>query len=1041
METMKYHHFLFFMLIGNLCFQMSRAIETTHINCEKGIAEPVVIGPVEEGYSGIVETITGVPIDTGLQLVKFGFESHLQYVELNHTSGSDTAEVLTKGKLDAEDFHDTSGEIYYAIKCVKNSVLNNRILRITDINDNVPVFQLNNYSVTVSEAHQVGVSIIKVMAEDRDTSPENNRITYSIVPPAPSEFEVQARDGAILLKSPLNYNRASSYSFNVKAQDPKNESSQTNVAITVTDYDNMSPYFSHSLYSATIPEHKTGELSTVHPAAIEAKDGDLGLNTPVSYSINTVTPQEYTSSFNINEDNGIVSVLTALDRELIETIEINIKASQRDDSLKTADATVFVKIEDVNDNPPEFDKDSYTVNITENSPNGTVILQVKVTDRDEGGFRGVLRITPEDSPFEISADGVITVKNSIALDREKRTSFFLQIVAKEDSPPQREQTVNVLVHLLDENDNSPSFDSSEYVGKVFKNQTVGMTVVKVEAVDPDQGANGQVKYKIDAGNQDTYFHIDPDTGVITLLKEIVLEENRVSHFLLHVRATDGGEVPRASSVAVDICAPGDSNPQFLKPTYEGTVLEEQDAPVQIVKVDFMSLNPVVPATLRILTETDKFEIDKNGVISTKVKLDYESHRNHSISISISDGMSEDLGNVIVKVVDINDNSPVFAGNYPDVALPEAAENGTVVANMVAMDVDDGFNAEISFALQGSEGNFDIDPRTGQITLVKELDREVKAKYNLIAIARDQGQPSKSSTVAFGVNVVDVNDNYPVFSLARYEVEIPEDMSVGNAVLNVTAVDLDEGPNSVVEYRIVGQTPSDPLVFTLDRVSGALSLSSPLNFEIVRQYILTVEAKDGGSPSLQSTCSVLIRVLDVNDNPPQFDEDEYHISVYETIPSGAAVFTVSVTDKDEDGFSKGHFILNSSTFNMNNQGTLSLNSDASLDREEKSNYILMVVAVDRDAGGLSSSAVLNITVLDVNDNNPQFITLPQNINIAEGNYRPDAPGEICRIGAIDFDEGENGHVTLSVLSADANVLFQFQKARWDVSCCGTPRSRD
>uniref|UniRef100_W5NGV0 Cadherin domain-containing protein n=1 Tax=Lepisosteus oculatus TaxID=7918 RepID=W5NGV0_LEPOC len=355
----------------------------------------------------------------------------------------------------------------------------------------------------------------------------------------------------------------------------------------------------------------------------------------------------------------------------------------------------------------------------------------------------------------------------------------------------------------------------------------------------------------------------------------------------------------------------------------------------------MSLNPVVPATLRILTETDKFEIDKNGVISTKVKLDYESHRNHSISISISDGMSEDLGNVIVKVVDINDNSPVFAGSYPDVALPEAAENGTVVANMVAMDVDDGFNAEISFALQGSEGIFDIDPRTGQITLVKELDREVKAKYNLIAIARDQGQPSKSSTVAFGVNVVDVNDNYPVFSLARYEVEIPEDMSVGNAVLNVTAVDLDEGPNSVVEYRIVGQTPSDPLVFTLDRVSGALSLSSPLNFEIVRQYILTVEAKDGGSPSLQSTCSVLIRVLDVNDNPPQFDEDEYHISVYETIPSGAAVFTVSVTDKDEDGFSKGHFILNSSTFNMNNQGTLSLNSDASLDREEKSNYILMV----------------------------------------------------------------------------------------------------
>ncbi|XP_066552590.1 protocadherin Fat 4 isoform X2 [Amia ocellicauda] len=1026
MGTLNFSHLLFFMLIGNYCFYKARgtSVGTTRINCQIGGNVQLETKPDE--YDGVIETITDVPTDTGLEIIDSFFSGHAKYVELVHTPGSADAIVQTKGPLDGDKIQ-PGGELYYNIRCLNTLRNNTRRLPILDINDNNPVFQKRNYNVSVSETISVGSSILKVTAVDLDISSEFNSITYTVVPPHPSEFEVRVGDGSILLKQTLNYNRASSYSFTVKAQDRDGNSDQTDVFITVEDGDNMSPYFIHGLYDAAIPEHKTGIIPTILPEPIEARDGDLGLNVPVDYSISGVRPANYTDFFIINTGSGILSVVSELDREIVESVTINIQASQRDDALKTADATVVVKIEDVNDNEPTFDQTSYIVSIPENCPNDTTILRVTVTDLDQGGFRGELRIIPDSSPFTITNDGSIKVKDSSILDREITSQFSLQIEALENMTPNHKADVNLIVNLLDENDNSPSFGSSKYVGKIFLNQTVGMTVVKVEAQDPDQGANSQVKYAIQGGNQENYFEINQDTGEITLLKEIAFVENRVFQFFLYVTATDGGVVPRVSSVLVDILAPGESKPQFLKPTYEGTVQEEQDAPVRIVQVGFLTLDPIVSVQLTVVTEPEKFEIDENGIVTTKVRLDYDTQENYTITISITDGTTVDNAVVIVKVTDINDNDPVFTGSYPDVQITEDAKNGTEVAQMSATDIDKDFNAEIMYILQGGDGKFDIDPVSGLITLAKELDRETLSKYKLTVTARDHGQPSRFATITFAVHVDDVNDNPPVFSLDKYVIKIAEDLKVGMEVLNVSAVDLDDGANSVVEYSITGQTPaSNPAIFSVNPATGLLSLNQPLDFETVQQYTLTVEARDGGSPQLQSTCSVIVQVLDVNDNAPQFSKGEYSIAVFENLPSGAAVLTVNVIDRDQDGFSNGHFILNSNTFNINKLGTVALNSNASLDWEQTSNYVLMVEAVDTETNGLSATAVVNITILDINDNNPQFKTLPQNISIPEGDYTPDSPGEITRIVATDSDAGENGHVTLSILSADPNALFHFRE---------------
>ncbi|XP_061078971.1 protocadherin Fat 4-like [Conger conger] len=729
-------------------------------------------------------------------------------------------------------------------------------------------------------------------------------------------------------------------------------------------------------------------------------------------------PDQYTSSFGIDPASGIITVVKGLDREEVTMATLNIQAAQTDDSLKTAEASLFVTVEDVNDNAPEFDAAAYAADILENSPEGSFVLRVRVTDRDEGGFNGTLQIIPESVPFAITPDGALQVKNSIALDREQTPRLSFQIEAREDAPPNRVVLADVVVTLLDVNDNNPRFESANYEGMIFKiNQTVGMTVATVHADDLDEGANGRVSYAIEGGNQDEYFSINAETGQITLMKEVVFQENKYLQFLLFVTASDGGEVTRFSSTQVRILAPGTSNPQFLLPSYHGSLQEELDPPVQILKLTFLS--PGIGVTLAVLSEMDKFSVEPNGTFLTLVRLDHEVRTNYSVRVSISDGTRSDETTVLVDVIDINDNTPVFASGLVKVDVGEDVELGTNVTELGASDADSGFNGELFYSLRGGEGKFSIDPQSAMISLAGTLDREAQAEYTLEVVARDQGQPPRSSSAVVVVNVTDVNDNSPRFPQAQYEEVVPENFTVGTTILVLTATDPDQGSNALVTYRIAQQSPStDPPVFILDPASGTLWLNTPLDFGKASGYTLTVEAVDGGTPALNGTCLVTVRVQDLNNEPPKFSRDRYDIAAFESLPSGTAILTLEVTDEDEAGFSNGHFLLNSDTFSINAQGILSLNRNATLDREKQDNYLLQVVAVDSATDGLSATAQLNITVLDVNDNNPQFLPLPDPIVLPEGNYSAQAPWEVCSISTSDLDQGDNGKVTLSLSNPSA-----------------------
>lgn len=318
------------------------------------------------------------------------------------------------------------------------------------------------------------------------------------------------------------------------------------------------------------------------------------------------------------------------------------------------------------------------------------------------------------------------------------------------------------------------------------------------------------------------------------------------------------------------------------------------------QVDFLSIDPIVPVILAVDTEADKFSINQaTGVLSTKVKLDFEEKSSYTVQLSITDGTNRDEASVLVEVLDINDNSPVFENHPTTVSVPEDHKVGDNVTSVTATDADAGFNGEVRYTLLGGSGRFNVDQETGVITLADPLDRETQDTYNLVITAQDQGRPSRSTTTNLEISVTDINDNAPIFSKQLYETTVSEHAEVGTSVVDIMATDKDDGPNAVVTYHIVKQEPSSTSpVFSIEAESGRIILAEKLDYGKAKRYTLEVEGQDGGIPVLNGSATVTVWVEDVNDKAPVFSKDQYDVSVYENLAGGTALVSLEVTDEDE-----------------------------------------------------------------------------------------------------------------------------------------------
>ncbi|XP_027709393.1 protocadherin beta-2-like, partial [Vombatus ursinus] len=259
----------------------------------------------------------------------------------------------------------------------------------------------------------------------------------------------------------------------------------------------------------------------------------------------------------------------------------------------------------------------------------------------------------------------------------------------------------------------------------------------------------------------------------------------------------------------------------------------------------------------------------------------------------------------LRVQDINDHSPVFSETEMLLKIPESTTPGTVFLLENARDLDVGNNSLQNYAIspnslfhiqirESSEGR-----RYPELVLDEPLDREKQSEVTLTLTAVDGGVPPRSGTAQIRVLVVDINDNAPVFTQFQYEVQIPEDSSVGSKVVTVSATDLDVGNYGDISYIFLYPSENIRKTFHLKEKLGELYLKEKVDFESTQSYTINIQATDGGG--LSAECTVVVQVIDLNDNPPELTISSLTSPIPENSPETVvAVFGVSDLDSGENG---------------------------------------------------------------------------------------------------------------------------------------------
>ncbi|XP_070819177.1 protocadherin alpha-3-like isoform X3 [Chaetodon trifascialis] len=393
--------------------------------------------------------------------------------------------------------------------------------------------------------------------------------------------------------------------------------------------------------------------------------------------------------------------------------------------------------------------------------------------------------------------------------------------------------------------------------------------------------------------------------------------------------------------------------------------------------------------------------------------------------------------IVVHVMDINDNAPVFSQTLYKAQVTENAPYQTSILTVTATDLDEGINGEIlySFIEKGNfnpEAVFSINPDTGEITVTGKVDYEENTAYDIRVQARDKGTPSRSVHGKVLVEVTDVNDNVPEIIISSLMSPVKEDSEIGTVVALVTVTDKDGGNNGLTSAKILGMVPFKLKLNYKNYYS--LTVDGPLDRESVSQYNVTIIATDEGTPPLSSTSVIPVHISDVNDNAPLFPEPVINVYVKENSAVGATVFTITAVDPDMeenakltyaslDGISKS--IPITSVVNINSE-TGDIISLQSFNYEELKTFQFKVQATDSGVPPLSSNVTVNVFILDENDNNPTILAPYSehgSVNSESIPYSAEAGYFVAKIRAVDADSGYNALLSYHLSEPKGNNLFR------------------
>uniref|UniRef100_A0A3P8T3G1 Cadherin domain-containing protein n=1 Tax=Amphiprion percula TaxID=161767 RepID=A0A3P8T3G1_AMPPE len=447
----------------------------------------------------------------------------------------------------------------------------------------------------------------------------------------------------------------------------------------------------------------------------------------------------------------------------------------------------------------------------------------------------------------------------------------------------------------------------------------------------------------------------------------------------------------------------------------------------------------------ILTPNDNFVLkqhvnpdgSKYAEMVLQKPLDREQQPHLSLKLLAVDGGNPQKSgtvNINVKVLDVNDNAPVFNQSVYKATVIENAPKGTYVVAVNASDIDSGSNGQVTYSFSKSKAGitdiFDIDEATGKIYVTKEIDFEKDKKIEFRVEAKDQGGLTDSSKVE--IEVIDVNDNAPVINVMSFTSPVSEDSPAGTTIGIINVKDLDSGENGQVRCTIEGGVPFK--IKSNVRNYYALITDAALDRESLSECNITVVASDSGSPPLSAKKTLNLKVSDVNDNAPVFPRKFYTALIAENNSPGVSVLSVNAKDNDENQNARVSYILQEceiggspvSEYVSVNAETGVVLSVRSFDYEQIKELVFTVKAQDGGSPPLSSNVTVKIMIQDQNDNPPQVLYPVQTGGSVVAEMVPrsaDVGYLVTKVVAVDVDSGQNAWLSYKLQKVTDRALFE------------------
>uniref|UniRef100_A0A671U7G1 Cadherin domain-containing protein n=1 Tax=Sparus aurata TaxID=8175 RepID=A0A671U7G1_SPAAU len=559
---------------------------------------------------------------------------------------------------------------------------------------------------------------------------------------------------------------------------------------------------------------------------------------------------------------------------------------------------VSIRVQDINDNSPQFKEESLKFEIQESADKGERFLLGEAHDGDIGENAVQGYSLQQNDHFKLNVNtkaggrkyGELLLDKE--LDREDKKEIMLLLSAFDGGSPQRSGTVAIHVTVLDANDNVPVFSQTVYKASLPENSPLDTLVITVSASDADEGIYGEVTYEFDhVSDENNIFSLDSKSGEVRVAGSIDYE--KVSSHEMQISAKDGLGLVSYTTLLIEITDVNDNAPVIHLKSLSNPIPENVSPGTEVGIVNVQDRDSESNRQVRCsIQQGAPFKlvpsIKNYYSLVTTGQLDRELVSDYNITITATDEGSPPLSSsktVQLSVADINDNPPVFEEQSYSAYVSENNKPGSTLCSVTARDPDWRQNGTVIYSLLPGEVNgapvssyVSVNGDTGVIHAVRSFDYEQFRSFKVQVMARDNGSPPLSSNVTVSVFVSDVNDNspqilYPAPEGNSFMTElVPKAAHGGSLVSKVIAVDADSGQNAWLSYEIVKST--DPGLFTIGVHSGEIRTQRDISESDSMKQNLIVAVKDNGQPSLSATCSMYLLISDNLAEVPELKDISY-----------------------------------------------------------------------------------------------------------------------------------------------------------------------